>query len=267
MLGRFQDSPFVIERKEYVYWINAAGIIIANLPEPYWYPVYELLAETMKTDELLNSTTTTTATETNQDANFLLEHFDLFLADEKNILTPVTLVVTLFHSIWCHSSANHFYYFIKKFIKERRDELVLTESHFLFICKLIGPFLSKIHLENTNLLIDLAQELYDMIHRVDKLTPHLHYMETICNFFYHLKYRHIGESIKEKIHTLMPDFRDELKTQFKYITSELNQQIQQQQQQQLKPSQSMTVASVKTSNSPPNIKPVIAPQLIKSMIA
>ena len=46
---------FLIEKREYVYWINAAGIIIANLPETYWHPVYELLADIMKTDELLNS--------------------------------------------------------------------------------------------------------------------------------------------------------------------------------------------------------------------
>jgi len=66
-------------------------------------------------------------------------------------------------------------------------------------------------------------------------------METICNFFYHLKYRHIGESIKEKIHTLMPDFRPELKTQFKYITSELNQQLQHQQNFSLKSNKSPTL--------------------------
>ena len=148
------------------------------------------------------------------------------------------------------------------FIKDRLDELVKTESHFLFICKLIGPFLSKIHLENTNLLIDLAQELYDMIHRVDKLNTNLHYMETICNFFYHLKYRHIGESIKEKIHTLMPDFRPELKTQFKYITSELNQQVQQQQIHQQQ-QQQQQLKSNRTGNSPPNFKPVLNLQQIK----
>ena len=33
--------------------------------------------------------------------------------------------------------------------------MVKTEVQFLFICKLIGPFLSKIHMENTNLLIDV----------------------------------------------------------------------------------------------------------------
>ena len=193
----------------------------------------------MLNDEMLNTT------EPNKDPNFLLEHFDLLIADEKNIFNKATLIVTLFHSIWCHSSANHYYYFIKQFLKERKNELVVTESQFLFICKLIGPFLSKIHLENTNLLIDLAHELYDMIHKVDKSNENLYYMETICNFFYHLKYRHIGESIKEKIHSLMPDFRHELKTQFKYITSELNQQLQLQQQQ---------MQSLKMSGSSPKFK-------------
>lgn len=66
-----------------------------------------------------------------------------------------------------------------------------------------------------------------MICFVDKSSEQIYNMETICNFFYHLKYRHIGESIKEKIHSVMPNLRPELKTLFKYITSELNQQLQQ----------------------------------------
>lgn len=65
-----------------------------------------------------------------------------------------------------------------------------------------------------------------MIYLVDKSSEEIFNVETICNFFYHLKYRHIGESIKEKIRQVMPNFRPELKTHFKYITSELNQQIQ-----------------------------------------
>ena len=77
----------------------------------------------------------------------------------------------------------------------------------------------------------MVEELYEMIYLVDQSNVKLYHMETICNFFYHLKYRHIGESIKEKIHSLMPHFRPELKKLFKYITSELNQQLQQQQQQ------------------------------------
>jgi mediator of RNA polymerase II transcription subunit 23 len=77
-------------------------------------------------------------------------------------------------------------------------------------------------MENTNLLISLIEELYDMVSIVDASNSQLYHMETMCNFFYHLKYRHIGESIKEKIHSLMPLFRPELKKLFKYITSELN---------------------------------------------
>ncbi|CAF0729586.1 unnamed protein product [Brachionus calyciflorus] len=226
-IGKFQDQQYYIDSKEFDYWSNAAGMIISSLPEPYWYSIYEIIAETMRTDEILNRY----GPLDNNQSSTLFDQFDLFLADEKNCFNRLTLVIALFHSIWCHANANHFQYFFR-FLKERREELVKTEYHFLFICKLVGPFLSKIHIENTNLLIDLAEELYDMIYLVDKSSEHIYNMETICNFFYHLKYRHIGESIKEKIHSVMPNFRPELKTLFKYITSELNQQLQSQQQQQ-----------------------------------
>lgn len=86
----------------------------------------------------------------------------------------------------------------------------------------------------------MAQELYDMLSLVDQSNQEMHHLDTICNFFYHLKYRHIGESIKDKIHTLIPKFRPELKAKLKYITSELNQQIQLQHhhsQHQLQPPQ------------------------------
>lgn len=43
----------------------------------------------------------------------LLDSFDLYLADEKNCFNQVTLIIALFHSVWCHSNANHFQYFVK----------------------------------------------------------------------------------------------------------------------------------------------------------
>lgn len=215
----FSVRTSLIDKNELVYWINGAGLIISNLPESYWHSIYEHMASIMKTHTLLNSNDPSH----HHASSKLFDHFDLFLAEEKNCFDEITLTIALFHSIWCHSSANHFQYFVK-FLKERRSELIRTEAHFLFICKLIGPYLSKIHLENTNLLINLVEELYDMISIVDTSNEQLYHMETMCNFFYHLKYRHIGESIKEKIHSLMPDFRPELKKLFKYITSELNQQ-------------------------------------------
>jgi len=212
-MNRFSNHCiYAIDKKEFIYWVNAAGLIISNLPETYWQPIYERLEDIMKNHALLNNT------EPQLQSAKLFDHFDLFLAEEKGCFNEVTLIIVLFHSIWCHSSVNQFQYFVK-FIKERRIQLVKTEAHFLFICKLIGPFLSKIHLENTNLLINLVEELYDMISIIDSSNNQLFYMETICNFFYHLKYRHIGESIKEKIHTVVPNFRPELKKLFKYITS------------------------------------------------
>ena len=43
--------------------------------------------------------------------------------------------------------------------------------------------------------------------------------------FYHLKYRHVGESIKEKFYTVMPQLRPELRKRFKYLISDFSHQI------------------------------------------
>ncbi len=48
----------------------------------------------------------------------------------------------------------------KSFLKEKKAQLIKTEAHFLFVCKLVGPFLSKIHIENTNLLISVSNLLF-----------------------------------------------------------------------------------------------------------
>lgn len=102
-------QKYPIDNNQLVYWINAAGLMISNLPEPYWHSIYERLANIMKSHSLLNS----------RDPNGhhtsakLYAHFDLLLAEEKNCFDDITLIIALFHSIWCHSSANHFQYFVK----------------------------------------------------------------------------------------------------------------------------------------------------------
>ncbi len=100
---------YPIESKELVYWINAAGLIISNLPESSWYSIYERLASIMKTHGLLNATNPSG----HQTSSKLFDHFDLYLAEEKDCFDEVTLIIALFHSIWCHSSTNHFQYFVK----------------------------------------------------------------------------------------------------------------------------------------------------------
>jgi len=126
--------------------------IILIIKDTFWHPIYELLSEVMKTDELLNYNQEPTE---ERNLAILLDNFDFYLANNKNCFNKLTLLLTLFHSIWCHSSANHFQYFTS-FLKENQEKLVITESHFLFVCKLIGPFLSKIHFENSNLLIEVC---------------------------------------------------------------------------------------------------------------
>lgn len=104
-----KNAAYPIESAQLVYWINAAGLIIANLPEPYWYSVYNKLTEIMKGHSLLNASDSTG----DHTSSKLFDHFDFNLAEEKGCFDEVTLIVALFHSIWCHSNANHFQYFAK----------------------------------------------------------------------------------------------------------------------------------------------------------
>ncbi len=109
-VSRFTSvHKYPIDSKELVYWINAAGLIISNLPEAHWYCIYERLAIIMKTNDLLNSKNLSG----HHTSSKLFDHFDLLLAEQKNCFDEVTLVIALFHSIWCHASTNHFQYFVK----------------------------------------------------------------------------------------------------------------------------------------------------------
>jgi mediator of RNA polymerase II transcription subunit 23 len=214
-MNNSKDDEIIVVKKQHLnYWINSVGLILANLPEQYSQSIYEKLFVLISTHEIFTSATAKT--------NDILDYFDYELAVEKNYFNEITLLITVFHSIWCHSTASHFFHFVK-FLKERLVDKIDNECKFLLICKLIGPFLSKIHIENTNLLLELVNILYDMILVVStrSSSSDLVHVDTICNFFYHLKYRHIGESIKEKIFKIMPQLRVEFQKNLKYIASDI----------------------------------------------
>lgn len=64
-----------------------------------------------------------------------------------------------------------------------------------------------------------------MVHTIDMSNESLIYIDTISNFFYYLKYRHIGESTKGKIQSIIPKLKPDLRKYFKYIISDLGNQI------------------------------------------
>ena len=64
-----------------------------------------------------------------------------------------------------------------------------------------------------------------MVHTIDISNETLLYIDTISNFFYYLKYRHIGESTKGKIQSIIPKLKPDLRKYFKYIISDLSNQL------------------------------------------
>lgn len=113
-LGGESSLLTIVEKQEFVYWTNAAGLIIGNLPEAYWQPIYEILIDVTKPSQLFRQfgdETDKLGDEGKDDKEFY--ELDLYLADEHDCFTQLTLVITLFHAIWCHANANHIHYFAK----------------------------------------------------------------------------------------------------------------------------------------------------------
>lgn len=109
--GWYNNRQFTSKyyRKKFNQWKDWNHILFSSFKESYWRPIYEIVVDIMKTDESLNRTEPPTF---NEDPNELFINFDLYLANARHNFNRVTLIITLIHSIWCHSNTNHFNHFV-----------------------------------------------------------------------------------------------------------------------------------------------------------
>ena len=122
-----------------------------------------------------------------------------------------------------------------------------TELQLLFICHLIGPFFARLEKERTRVLTDVVIELYQIILQVSQNTVIVHAdaigkfgfflltqsdrikfveLKKNVNFFsksnsadllYHIKYKHVGEMIKNEIRQIIIHLPPSLKEKLKFL--------------------------------------------------
>ena len=132
--------------------------------------------------------------------------------------------------------------------------MVKTELQLLFICHLIGPFFARLEKERTRVLTEVVTDLYQIILQVSQHTVIKH-TDTIgewlykfsrtriktfsADLLYHVKYKHVGELIKNDIQQIIIHLPPSLKEKLKFlirkpprITHQVSQDGPQQQQQQ-----------------------------------
>jgi hypothetical protein len=127
VIFRFVGSQNSIN-KETVYWLNAAGLLMAHIPETYSYSIYEYLSQILIHNEILKT-----------NRMDLLNYFDIYLSAQNcTNHDEITIIIALFHSFLYHSNANHFQYFVKylqKRVEGLRDKK-LKRYYFIYFLKI-----------------------------------------------------------------------------------------------------------------------------------
>lgn len=185
-------------------WMNAIGLVMSALPSSYYKVLNNRILECMQSQLLTNPAY-------NQDILHLLNYCDNF---EWMYESQISYLVALTHSIW-HHSTNGQIFCLPNFWKLEIKEAVETEGQFLFACCLIGPFLQR--MERSRIMMDIVVELYEMLGKVDKKCE-IQHLDTICDFFYHIKYMFTGDAVKNEIERCIRNFKPRLQKCLRFIT-------------------------------------------------
>lgn len=192
------------DRNTMSQWMNAIGLIMTALPPSYYSVLNTKILEYMKSPLLTNPAYT-------KDILQLMNYCDSY---EWMYESQISYLVALTHAIWHHSS-NGQIFCLPNFWRMEIKQTVETESQFLFACCLIGPFLQR--LERSRVMMDVVVELYEMLGKVDK-TSEIKHLDTICDFFYHIKYMFTGDAVKNDIERCIRNFKPKLQYCLRFIT-------------------------------------------------
>lgn len=192
------------DRSTMSQWMNAIGLVMTALPPSYYVVLSSKIIEYMRSPLLTNPNYT-------QDILHLINFCD---SHEYMYESQISYLVALTHAIWHHSSTGQIFC-LPNFWKMDIKQAVKTESQFLFVCCLIGPFLPR--LERSRAMMDVVVELYEMLGKVDSSSD-IQHLNTICDFFYHIKYMFTGDAVKNDIERCIKNFKPKLQYCLRFIT-------------------------------------------------
>ena len=132
-------------------------------------------------------------------------------------------MLALTHSIWHHAGVAQINS-ITTFIKDRLAPLIKKEPQFLYVCHLVGPFLSRFstHINELTVLI------YELLAQVESgllAQESLVFIDPICDLLYHIKYMFVGDSMKSDLETIVRKLRPKLQMRLRFIAHLSNKEI------------------------------------------
>ncbi|XP_052774892.1 mediator of RNA polymerase II transcription subunit 23-like isoform X2 [Mya arenaria] len=198
-------SSTQLPRDKLLGWINAVGLVLTALPETYWNVLNEKILEMIKSPMLMNM------------GGSFFEMFDFMSCQSMFVENTCSYLVAVAHSVWHHAGIGQLSV-LPQFVKEKVKPCVQAEEQFLFLLYLIGPFLSRFNFERTRCLLDLTVEMYEILASIDKSCEHLHHMDIITDFLYHIKYMFVGDGVKNDVDKVIRTLRPALQLRLRFIS-------------------------------------------------
>ncbi|KAL3221335.1 hypothetical protein MRX96_005071 [Rhipicephalus microplus] len=178
----------VLLRSSIENWMNAIGLILTALPEPYWAVLNDRILASLQGPHLATSSGS-------KQSIFQLLSF----TSNHNSITEVQCcyLMALVHAVWYHASVGQ----ISQIPQIMRDR-----------------FKPRMGNERSRIVMDITMELYEMLENVDKNCEQLNYIDQITDLLYHIKYMFTGDSIKTEIERSIRNLRPALQRRLRFIT-------------------------------------------------
>ncbi|KRX88416.1 Mediator of RNA polymerase II transcription subunit 23 [Trichinella pseudospiralis] len=126
-------------------------------------------------------------------------------------------ILALCHAVWLHSASGYLQ-LLPQALRSTWIPHVRSEGQFLYVCHLVAPFLQRFYQERTKFTMDITTDLYQMLYNVDCEVSSWNYEDLICDFFYHVKYMYVGDSVRQETDRIIPMLRTSLQQKLRYIS-------------------------------------------------
>ncbi|CAG01794.1 unnamed protein product [Tetraodon nigroviridis] len=201
LLNVVLKSQPLVPRENITAWMNAIGLVITALPEPYWIVLHDRIVSVISSPALTSET---------EWAGYPFALLDFTACHQSYSEMNCSYVLALAHAVWHHSSIGQlslipnagnisFHCPPGRFLSETLKPIVQTEFQLLYVYHLVGPFLQRFQQERTRCMLEIGVAFYEMLQAVDQHCQHLSFMDPICDFLYHIKYMYTGDSVKEQV--------------------------------------------------------------------
>uniref|UniRef100_A0AAY4E3H4 Mediator of RNA polymerase II transcription subunit 23 n=1 Tax=Denticeps clupeoides TaxID=299321 RepID=A0AAY4E3H4_9TELE len=208
LLNVVLKSQPMVPRENITAWMNAIGLVITALPEPYWIVLHDRIVSVLSSPVLTSETDT---------VGYPFQLLDFTACHQSYSEMYCSYVLALAHAVWHHSSIGQLS-LIPKFLSEVLKPIVKTEFQLLYVYHLVGPFLQRFQQERTRCMLEIGVAFYEMLQAVDQHCSHLSYTDPICDFLYHVKYMFTGDSVKDQVEKIICTLRPAVKLRLRFIT-------------------------------------------------